>query len=92
MMTKYEKEYYQSKKSNLDTLTLLQMSLFNNNLDATVTLGDKVTLEVEDIDTGSIVCIVTADSLEQAYADLLGRCVGSVRDAKTGRYKGLSRL
>lgn len=78
--------------SNLDLLTELQKSLFDNGLDVTVTLGSKVTLEVEDVETCSMVCIVTGDTLELAYANLLGRCVGSVRDTKTGRYEGLTRL
>lgn len=78
--------------SNLNLLTELQKALFNNGLDTTVTLGNKVTLEVEDMESCSTVCIVTGDNLELAYANLLGRCVGSVRDTKTGRYEGLTRL
>lgn len=78
--------------SNLETLTLLQKALFKNGLDTTVTLGNKVTLEVEDIETCSVVCIVKGGSLEEAYANLLGRMSGAVRDAKTMRYEGLTRL
>lgn len=78
--------------SNLNLLTELQKNLFDNGLDVTVTLGNEVTLEVEDMETGSTVCVVTGNNLELAYANLLGRCVGSVRDTKTGRYEGLTRL
>lgn len=78
--------------SNLNLLTMLQSQLFAKGLDTTVTLGDKVTLEIEDVETCSIVAVVTGDSLEAAYANLLGVMSSRVRDAKTGRYDGLSRL
>ena len=78
--------------SNLDLLTELQKALFDNGLDTTVTLGSEVTLEVEDVNTGSTVCVITGETLENAYANLLGRMSGAVRDTKTGRYEGLSRL
>ena len=78
--------------SNLNLLTMLQSQLFESGLDTTVTLGDKVTLEIEDVETCSIVAVVTGESLEAAYANLLGVMSSSVRDAKTGRYEGLSRL
>lgn len=78
--------------SNLNLLTMLQSQLFESGLDTTVTLGDKVTLEIEDVETCSIVAVVTGESLEAAYANLLGVMSSRVRDAKTGRYEGLSRL
>ena len=78
--------------SNLNLLTMLQSQLFAKGLDTTVTLGDKVTLEIEDVETCSIVAVVTGESLEEAYANLLGVMSSRVRDAKTGRYDGLSRL
>lgn len=78
--------------SNLNMLTLLQMSLFANGLDATVSIGNKTTLEINDIDTSTTVAVVTGDNLEEAYANLLGAMSRSVRDVKTGRYEGLSRL
>lgn len=96
-MNKYEKEYYNKKASrnnlsSLDLLTMLQSRLFSSGLDTTVTLGSKVTLEVDDIETAKTVAVVTGDSLEEAYANLLGAMSRAVRDTKTGRYQGLSRL
>jgi|11_taG_2_1085331.scaffolds.fasta_scaffold01085_7 hypothetical protein len=76
----------------LDFLTMMQTSLFAKGLDTTVSIGSKVTLEIEDVESSKTVAVITGDTLEEAYANLLGAMSGAVRDTKTGRYQGLSRL
>ena len=81
--------------NNLDMLAKLQFSLFKNNLDCLITIAEKTTISVEDIHTKTTIAVVSGDTLEDAYANLLGVCVSSVRDLKLGKYnwdRGLSFL
>lgn len=77
---------------NLNMLTLLQTQLFANGLDTVVTLGSKTTIELLDANTESTVAVFVGDTLEDAYANAFGILASRARDAKTGKYEGLSRL
>ena len=81
--------------NNLDMLAKLQASLFKNNLDCLITIAEKTTISVEDMESGATIAVVSGDTLEDAYSNLLGVCVSSVKDIKLGKYqwdKGLSFL
>lgn len=76
--------------NDLNLLALLQKELFNNDLDVVITIGNKITLELEDMSTKTTVAVVKGDNLEQAYANLLGTLANHTRALKV--YDGLSKL
>lgn len=75
---------------NINMLAQLQKSLFQNEIDSIITLGNKVTLEIEDMKTKTTIAVVKGDTLEEAYANLLGTLANHTRMLKT--YEGLSKL
>lgn len=75
---------------DITLLAELQRSLFENDIDAIITLGNDVTLEIEDITTKTTIAVVKGSTLEKAYANLLGTLANYTRNLKT--YDGLSRL
>jgi ribosomal protein L12E/L44/L45/RPP1/RPP2 len=77
-------------ENNLNLLALLQKKLFENDLDVILTISNKITLELEDLSTKTTVAVVKGNSLEDAYANLLGTLANNARALKT--YDGLSKL
>jgi hypothetical protein len=69
-------------RNSIDMLAKLQTSLFENEIDTIVSIGSKITLELQDMKSKSIIAVVTGDTLEDAYANLLGTLANYTRAVK----------
>lgn len=69
--------------SNINLLTLLQKKLLDNKIDAIITIGSKVILELEDMETKTIIAVVSGNNLEDAYANMLAALANNIKYNKT---------
>lgn len=80
--------------NNIDIMAKIEANNMALGLDSEITLGgSEVTLNMIDIKSGTSIGIITAPSLEDAYANMFSKFADHIRSIKTSsKFEGLSQL
>lgn len=79
--------------NSIDMLARIEANNMALGLDSEITLGSEVTLNMIDVDSGTSIGIITAPTLEDAYANMFSKFADHIRLVKTGKtFQGLSQL
>lgn len=77
---------------NITLLALIQQNLLSQGIDTEIHPTSNPTVELTDMLTETTIGVAKGETLEEAFATILGQFAAQSRDIKTGRNTGLSEL